>query len=108
MTNSKVDGIKINLGGKEFIVPALNFRQIKAIQNDIRKLENMAGGMVTDEEMQTMAKVVQMALSRNYPEVTEDELLDMLDLRNAPRVVEAIMGISGFEKAQSGEVMAGS
>ncbi|GLR26511.1 hypothetical protein [Limnobacter litoralis] len=105
---SKIEGVTISLGGEDYVVPALNFRQIKKIQPDIQKLENLSGGLISDEEMEVMAKVVHEALSRNYPDITQDKVLDLLDLRNAPIVVKAIMGISGFEAREAGEVKAGS
>lgn len=105
---NKIEGVTINLGGDDYVVPALNFRQIKKIQPEIRKLENLSGGLISDEEMEVMATVVHEALSRNYPDITQEKVLELLDLRNAPVVVKAIMGISGFEATQSGESRAGS
>jgi pyruvate carboxylase len=102
-----IDGTRITIGGKEYIVPALSFGQIRKLLPKIQVLQS-TGSSLTTEQMDAVAEVVQTALSRNYPEMTIETVEEILDLANAPTVIKAILGGSGFVQASSGEEQAGS
>ena len=99
MTKQLIDGTKVSLGGALYLLPALNFRQIKALKPQLEALSQPAESQ--EAFMDNAAVVVQAALSRNYPDVTLDAVADMLDLNNSQEAVKAIMGQSGL--VQSGE-----
>lgn len=94
-----IEGTKVMMGGKEWIVPALNFRQVRTLQDKLTAQQ-------TDPNFDTLAltvEVVQMALSRNYPDVSMDEVEEMVDLRNAPGLFKTVMGQSGMVEVAPGE-----
>jgi len=100
-----IDGAEIKMGGKLWVVPALSFKQVKRL---LPTMGRVGSGNVTPENMGDMAEVVHAALSRNYPDVTLDDVEDMLDLSNALSLFLAVMGQSGMEMRQQGEAQAGS
>jgi hypothetical protein len=53
-------------------------------------------GKITDAMLTDFITVIYEAVSRNYPEITQDELEDLVDLVNAPKVYMSIMGLSGL------------
>jgi len=89
------------MGGKEYIVPSLNFRQLRTLGDTIAGFGSLQGGSFTGEQMDDVIKVVHSALTRNYPEITVTDVEDMLDLNNATDVIGAILGASGLKKVQS-------
>lgn len=97
-----IEGVKVNLGGREFIAPPLNFRALRKIQPKLADLTAL-GAVPTPEQLQTVVEIVHLALVRNYPELAIDELDDLLDLGNIPDVLAAIMAASGLEKTVPGE-----
>ena len=94
----KIPGTPINLGGDEYIVAPLNFRQIKELKAELAALKGTITIADDSEAFDTFCKIVQASLSRNYPDMTIDKVQDILDIGNAPKAVMAIMGMSGLEQ----------
>jgi hypothetical protein len=102
-----IDGTKISLNGKDYIVPPLNFKSIKKLQPVIENLTKVDLNMSGDQ-IDSVCEIVHTALIRNYPELTKDEVLDGLDLGNAHSIIMAIMGASGLKAVPAGEAQAAS
>lgn len=101
-----IEGIKVNMGGKDWIVPPLN---LKALRRLGPKLKTVGEG--GEEAMGTIVETVHAALQRNYPDISIDEVEDMVDTSNMQDLMQAIMNSSGLKKtdgAGSGEVTAAS
>ncbi len=93
---TKIKGITVTLGDRDFVVPPLNFRSLQALQ---ARLANFSGG--TDpESIQLVADAALAALQRNYPSMTAEELSDLLDLANMQSVMEAVMDVSGLKRKE--------
>lgn len=97
----KFDGTKVTIGGEEYIVPPLSFKQLKALKEDIVAMKDR-----TADNNERMIRVIHAALSRNYPELTIDQVEEMIDLGNIMEITQAVMGGSGFAKTM-GEILAG-
>lgn len=102
-----IAGIKLTMGGTEYEVPPLNFRALETLQPSIQQMGAL-NGFISKEQMAVIADVVLAALQRNYPEMTRERVMDMLDLGNMAAVFKAIMGASGFEATKPGERQPGS
>lgn len=100
-----IDGVKLSLGGRDFIVPALTLKSLRKLTESgtLKKL-NVTGGELSLENMDAVATVVHAAISRNYSDVTVDDLLELLDLENMQRVLPAVMAASGLKRDTLGEV----
>lgn len=85
------------LGGQDYTVPPLNWRRIRELLPVLQKIKLGQPGLeLTGEMLDDYLTVIFAALSRNYPAMTKDELEDILDLGNAPRLFLAVMGMSGL------------
>ena len=91
-----IDGIEQKIGENTFIVPPLNFKGIKKLLKLLDQLQKAPHG--TDEQFDLMCDVVLIGLQRNYPELTRDELEEILDIENIHPVIEAITGQAGLKK----------
>ena len=98
-------GTWVKMGLEEYRIPPLGFRAIQDLQANISILQGMTG-MPNEAQMKIVADVVCAAMKRNYPDITTEAVLDMLDLGNFQPVFSAVMGASGYRKAESGEVPA--
>lgn len=87
-----IEGESIPMGGFDLIVPALNFRQIKALKLDIKKMDEETD---VDKKFAAQIKVIREAMKRNYPEIEISEVEDLVDMNNMVRVIMAVMGQSG-------------
>ncbi len=97
----------VTFGLEAYRVPPLGFRAVQELAGDIESLAKM-GRRPTAAQMKVVATIVQSALARNYPKITVDEVLDMLDMGNWQPCLGAVLQIAGFEKgrAETGEAPA--
>jgi hypothetical protein len=102
MDTPKFDGKKITIGGTEYVIPPLSFRQLKTMSTEIKSL-----AVKGPDNTEIMLRVIQAALSRNYPEMTLEQIEEIVDLGNILEITQAVMGGSGFVKTV-GEILAGS
>ena len=99
MSEPRFDGELLKVGDREFVVPPLNWRRIRKILPILERMKDIAGGgglRITESMLDDSITVIQEAVSRNYPEITRDELEDLVDLGNAPTLIMAVMGLSGL------------
>lgn len=89
-----IEGTKINLGGTDYIVPALNFRQLKQFDVQIRGIQRLGESSDPMKELDTLVPVITAALQRNYPDLTADAVTELLDLGNYKSVFEAVLGVT--------------
>lgn len=110
-----IRGVKIELGGQEFEIPALTIDQLETFETDIAEVSKIA---LTDAEnfakgrLAAMSRVIHGAMSRNYPELALAEVRRLLDLSNIGRAWAAVMGVSGLLAREApgpvGEAQAGA
>jgi hypothetical protein len=98
----KYAGVPVYMDGREWIIPALSLRQFREHYETLRKTDDLAEEN-WKEILQTRLPIVLLAIQRNYPDMTEEQLLDMIDLNTFLTVVKAIASASGLRPAQPGE-----
>ena len=106
---TKIKGIPVELNGKTWIVPGLTIGQMETIGderlNEFGRLDpaKMATGMAGQLD------IVQAAMSRNYPEITVDDLKEMVDTQSFIECCVAVIKLSGEGRThEDGEVEAPS
>lgn len=99
-----IEGKKIMLGGEEYTLPPLNIATLKKHKPFFDSLRDVDR---TDPSFDVMADIVFCSLKRNYPDMTQDRLDELLDINNITEAFQAVMTVAGFEKTV-GEPMPGS
>ena len=99
-----IDGAPVKMGGKEWVVPALSLGQIKRLAPKIEGLATLSN-MLTADQVTNVCEIVHAALKRNYPELTLEEVEDMVDMANMRAVIQTVMGQAGL--VAKGEAEAG-
>lgn len=97
------DGTKVNLGGRDFVLPPLTLKSLRLLGPKIALLSDL-NGVPTTEQVDVMVEIVHASAVRNYPDLTPDDLLDLLDLHNIKEVFPAVMAASGLKQVPMGEV----
>jgi hypothetical protein len=101
MEKPKFDGVPVYMDGRQWIVPALSVRQFR------EHLQTLSTPYAAGEDyaafLQDRLPIALAAMQRNYPELTEEQLLDMLDLKTFLVVWRAIQNASGLRPAEPGE-----
>ncbi|STZ77345.1 phage associated protein [Bergeriella denitrificans] len=103
----KVAGVTMNLNGQEYVVPPLSLGVLDQIKDRIGNFDKAPFA----EQVELTISVAHAALKRNYPDLTREEVGDMLDVANMMEVFGAVMDVSGLkrkeqEAAQAGEAAA--
>jgi hypothetical protein len=97
----KYAGMPVYMDGQEWIVPALSVRQFRDYH------QTLSVPYKVDDDYAAYLKerlpIALAAMQRNYPELTEERLLDMLDLKTFLEVWRAIQNVSGLRPANEGE-----
>ena len=83
-----IDGATITMGGRDWIVPPLNLKAIKKLGPAIEEIQKSTSQF---DMLPVIGQLVLAALSRNYPDLSADEVDDMLDLSNSQTVMMAIL-----------------
>jgi hypothetical protein len=87
-----LDGVTLRIGRRDYVVPPLNLRGVKRVQALAPAL-NSEG----PESIDAGIEVIQMAVSRNYPDITREQLEEDIDLGNLEGLVKAVVQIAGFK-----------
>jgi hypothetical protein len=99
-----IPGVKIAMGGHEWMVPPLTLGQLRRLQPKLNDLTSADSLRIMD----AVCEIVATALSRNYPDMNAEKVADLIDLGNRDQVVKAVMGGSGLELGEGGAVARGN
>ncbi len=92
-----IPGVKIFLGGTEYIVPPLSLGSLEELQDRIASFRE---GTVDPASVKMVIDCSLRALKRNYPEMTREQLVEVLDVGNMGDVMGAVMDVSGVRRKQ--------
>lgn len=99
----KYRGVAVFFDGQEYIVPPLSVRQFR---DNLKLLTEPVGEVTGENAVERMTKfipVIGLALRRNYPELTDDRLWDLLDLNTFIQALLAVHKASGMKERAPGE-----
>lgn len=91
----KVKGIPKEMGGRILVIPPLSLGAIEQLQE---RLASFTGDISDRTQAPIVIDAAHAALKRNYPDITRDEVGDMIGLENMVDVFEAVMDISGLKR----------
>ena len=103
-----IDGVKVSMGGVDYIVPPLTLKSLRKLESGMNKLVALASGgprIPDTEQLAIVQQVVYEALRRNYPEMTPERVEELLDIGNMPTALAAVMAVSlkGLPESKPGE-----
>jgi hypothetical protein len=94
-----IDGVIIKLGGEQFTVPPMNLKTVRRL---LPAFDQLKSGSLDGAALDAAIGVVHGALSRNYPDLTADEVAEMVDLSNLEGVLSAVLEVSGLAPKTTG------
>ena len=88
-----IPGTTIALGGQDWLVPPLSLAQLQRFLPRVQELSaaGQVGAAMGPEQLAVLLDIVTAALQRNYPEITSEQVANMLDLGNASTVLAATL-----------------
>jgi len=95
----RIPGKEHDLGGKTYVIAPLNAAAVKQYRDQIKAV--FVGGL---PDIELVAKLTLASLKRNYDDVTQEQVDDMIDYNNFFEVWETLLNLSGLV-AQAGNMM---
>jgi hypothetical protein len=92
-----IDGVTVKMGDKEYVVPPLNLKAVRRLNPLVEQMKDQS--LTSYQFLPMVAEIALAAISRNYPDMTMEQLEDILDMGNARAVMSAVLGQSGFVPA---------
>lgn len=104
---NKRGGVWVTLGDEAYRIPPIAFRVVQEMEAEVAQLADLgAGGRPTPVQMAIVEKLVLSAIQRNYPDMTQERIAEMIDVGNYMPVLNATLGVSGYvRRAGSGEAL---
>jgi hypothetical protein len=96
----KIPGTTLNLGGHELVLAPLNLDQVQAFEATIA---NLGQPKSLPEAIAEAVPLIHASLSRNYPDLSVEDVRRLVDLGNFAAACTAIVTSSGFKRAAPGE-----
>lgn len=97
-----LDGVTLRVGRRDYVVPPLNLKGVKRVQALMPQLSNEADPGSIDAAIE----ILQLAINRNYPDVTREQIEEDVDLGNLWLLVQATLSVAGFGPKTMGETRA--
>jgi hypothetical protein len=87
-----IPGTTIAMGGQDWLVPPLTLGQLQRFFPRVQELvaARQAGDLAPDQ-LGMLVEIITAAMQRNYPEITADQVGNLLDLGNATTVLRATL-----------------
>ena len=102
-----IPGVALNIGGIDFVLAPLGLRLAREIE--ARGMALRSRDDVTPEEAHAFnLEIILLSLHRNYPEITADELDELLDTAVEAEAVSAVLLGTGLKRVTPGELKPGS
>lgn len=92
----KIPGTELEVGGRTLVFAPLNAAAYK--QYGEPKIERLLEGGISPDLL-FVAKLAHASLSRNYPEMTLEEVEDLVDMGNVAVIYETVMCVSGYMRS---------
>lgn len=99
----KIKGIEVEMGGATRTIPPLNLGALSTLQD---RLAAFKGGL-DPESIQLVLDAAFLALKRNYPDITMEQVADEIDVGNMDEIFKAIMDVSGLRRKAAEGAAAG-
>jgi hypothetical protein len=102
-----IPGVEVAMGGETWLIPPLTLGQLRRLMPKVRQLTDVDASM-GEPQIAVLVEIVATALQRNYPNVTFEQVENLLDLANAGAVLNAVLTGSGLKTRGSplGETVA--
>ena len=101
-----IPGVEVAMGGENWLIPPLTLGQLRRLMPKVRQLTEIDAAM-GESQIGVLVEIVAAAMQRNYPEMTQEAVENLLDLGNAGTVLNAVLTGSGLKMRDSlGEAVA--
>lgn len=103
MSSPRFPGVSVAVGDRTFVVPRLSLRQLQVLKDQIKRIQDRSKEIDLDAQIGDITDIVHAAVGRNYPDLSRDELADLLDLGTVGPFLRAAIDGSAEGDTPKGE-----
>jgi len=92
----RFEGVPVTLGGTRYTVPPLSLKQVRLLTPILESFRTVTVDNFDANSLDALMTVIHAALSRNYPNISRDDLEELVDMGNAGALMAAVLGASGL------------
>lgn len=97
----KYPGVPVYMNGQNYYIPSLSTRDFKT--NYEALTTPLPEGSTALDSFSRYIPIILLAVQRNYPEVTQENLEEWLDLYTFREAIKAVQNASGMTPVSEGE-----
>jgi hypothetical protein len=98
---TKYKGFEIELGGTRYVFPSLSLGAVERLQD---KIDAVTSSDSQTNQISAIIDIAHASLKRNYPDITRDDVADLIDVSNIQTIFVNIMSTSGMTNVNKDEV----
>jgi hypothetical protein len=91
----KVAGVPFNFNGRILVIPPLTLGAYEQLQ---KRLSELPSDVRDQASIETTIDSVHAALRRNYPDMTREEVGELVDFSNMQEVMACTMDVAGLKR----------
>lgn len=92
-----IPGIEVNFGGgRIYVVPPLTLGALQRLQGKLSQLNE--GTALQPATVETVIAATHSAMRRNYPDITVEEVADLVDVGNMHEVISSVLDVAGIKR----------
>ena len=97
----KIPGRPINMSGVMLVFAPLTLDMVQEFEP---KMATLGQGKTLRENIEDALPILLASLSRNYSDMTVEQLRGLVDVANFREATEAVVDISGYKRVAPGEI----
>jgi hypothetical protein len=99
-----IPGVAINLGGHDFVLAPLGLRLMREFQAKTEDLSKRDPQPTPEDWYALNVDAIVASLQRNYPDVTSENIADLLDSSNVQEALRFVLDQTGLKRVKPGEI----
>jgi hypothetical protein len=94
-----IPGIEFDFGGgRVYTIPPLSLGALQRLQCQLDDMQNAAA--LQPATVTTVVQAAHAALKRNYPQMTFDDVAELVDVGNMYDVIACVLDVSGMRRKE--------
>ncbi|HVJ09265.1 MAG TPA: hypothetical protein VM554_12865 [Acidisarcina sp.] len=94
-------GVPVYMNGQNYYIPSLSTRDFRAQYATLTRADEQPQDALATFD--AYIPIIGLAVRRNYPEVTDEQLAEWLDLHTFQLAIRAVQSASGMAPVSEGE-----
>lgn len=100
----RIKGVTVELNGTNYVIPPIALGALEQLQERIGTFD---GNVQDAKQISTVIDCAHAAMRRNYPDMTREEVANLIDIGNMNEVFAAVMDVSGLKRKEQEAAQAG-